>query len=396
MGHEVTVLTGIKPVSGQNLEVNPNGFRVLTARSRSLEWFFSVFGINQVRSTTTQHERFGFRLWRWLRAFRLSRGIMLIGRLPDPLDLLIYPSRSLLKNERWDVVISTYAPQYCHAIASWLKSNGQCHYWIADFRDLWTQHHQFSGLFPFTLLEKFIERRYLRLADLVTTVSKDLVEELKLRNSNIDALVVPNGFDSDDLIELDPEPLFQDQYLHYVYTGTLYPGWSAPVRLLQGIRVLLDREPALETLIRVNFFGRDLTRLTEVATDLRLTEFVVFHGLASRDIALRAQRDADALIFFDPDKARGIPTTKLYEYVNSGSEVLRIGPPTKTIALEVIKATDTGHNIGWDPGEIADRLSQLRSRPKQDAFQPERERPVQYARKDIARDLLKFASDQMR
>jgi glycosyltransferase involved in cell wall biosynthesis len=396
MGHEVTVLTGEKPVSGQDLEVSQKGFRVLTARSRSLEWFFSRFGINQASSTTHQHERFGSRPLRWLRAFRLSRGIMLIGRLPDPLDLLIYPSRSLLKDEHWDVVISTYAPQYCHAIASWLKSNGRCHYWIADFRDLWTQHHQFSGLFPFTLLERWLEQRYLRLADLVTTVSKDFVRKLKLQNSNIDTLVVPNGFDSDDLLELDPEPVFQDRYLHYVYTGTLYPGWSAPVRFLQGIRVLLDQEPMLKTGIRINFFGNDLTRLSDVAMDLRLTDFVVFHGLKPRDVALRAQRDADALIFFDPDKAQGIPTGKLYEYVNSGSEVWRIGPPKKTIAIEVLKETAAGQNVGWEPDEIAHQLSRLRNRPKQDASQSERERPVHYARKDIARELLEFASKQLR
>lgn len=395
MGHEVTVLTGIKPVSGQHLKVNLNGFRVLTARSKCLEWFFSLFDINQATSTT-QHKRFGSRIWRWLRASRLSRGIMLIGRLPDPLDLLIWPSRSLLKNDHWDVVVSTYAPQYCHAIASWMKSNGRCQYWIADFRDLWTQHHQFPGLFPFTLLEKFLEKRYLRRADLVTSVSKELVETLKLQDSNINTLVVPNGFDPDDLLGLDPEPLFQDQYLHYVYTGTLYPEWSAPVRLLQGLRILLDREPALNTLIRVNFFGRDLTGLSEIAADLRLTDFVVFHGLESRDIALRAQRDADALIFFDPDKRRGIPTTKLYEYVNSGSEVWRIGPNAKTIAFDVIKETATGHSIGWTPAEIADQISLLRKRSKQDASQSNHQDSIKYARKDIARDLLKFASEQIR
>jgi len=362
LGHDVTVLTGSKPKNGKELDLSCENFEVLEVQSGPLNMLFSLLSVNSgdVRQDPTTLVS---KLWRRIDQFRVRRGIMILGRLPDALDLLIGPSKKAIANENWDLVISTYAPRYCHAIARKLKVAGKTRFWVADFRDLWTQHHQFKGLFPFTLVEKRLERSYAKDADLITTVSESLAAQFSSNHPNTNCLVVPNGFDPEDTMSLPSEPLYRDARLRLIYTGTTYSRWGSFRNFLEAVRQLAKSTPNLEDNLEVIFAGNDIGKLSQRSTDMGLAQIVKFIGFQKREDVLRMQRDATILLFFDPNKGTGIATGKIYEYLASGSHSWRIGPSHKTVATELFSSTGAGSDIGNDPKEIADQIRLLIQNP---------------------------------
>ena len=87
-------------------------------------------------------------------------------------------SEKLLSNENFDAIISTSYPVTSHLIANELKKRHNIP-WIADMRDLWTQ----NPYYKFSIIRKFIERRLevktLAKANLLTTISKPLENDLR-------------------------------------------------------------------------------------------------------------------------------------------------------------------------------------------------------------------------
>ena len=92
-------------------------------------------------------------------AERINRSLPIFRRMPDLCDLLLRPTRAALVDQQWDLVISTYAPRYCHAVAYTIKKSRNTAFGVADFRDLWTQNHLAREIFPFTLCERWLERK---------------------------------------------------------------------------------------------------------------------------------------------------------------------------------------------------------------------------------------------
>ncbi|RDC62971.1 glycosyltransferase family protein [Adhaeribacter pallidiroseus] len=92
--------------------------------------------------------------------WRRKRGLFLTARMPDIMDLWIKPATHWAReNGPWDLIVSTHGPYACHLIALKLKRENLTKKWIADFRDLWTDNHIYKGMFPFTLAEKYLEKK---------------------------------------------------------------------------------------------------------------------------------------------------------------------------------------------------------------------------------------------
>ena len=81
-------------------------------------------------------------------------------------------------------------------------------------------------------------------------------------------------------------------------------------------------------------------------------------GQVSRETALRMQRDADALLFlgFDSPRYGGILTSKLFEYLASGTELLSVGYRRDESTAAMIESSRRGRDYGADTASIEHAL----------------------------------------
>lgn len=293
----------------------------------------------------------------------------------------------------WDVVVSTAAPYTAHAVAARLKRCGLARFWVADYRDLWTDHHGTVGLPIVRAWERRYEDRLMRHADAITTVSEPLVEALRQRHGP-KVHLIENGVDTEDYDALDPEPAFEpDGKMRIVYTGTVY-AQQDPAPLFQALAEMLRAEDgaALSTKLEVIFATRSTAR---VARDVRrhgVSKLVRILRLLPRPLALRMQRDADLLLFlpWNNPATDGILTGKVYEYLVSGTPIVMVGGHGLEASQRLILDAGRGHRRP-DASQVRMFLADfLRERPRHQRHQA---RPMleRYDRRHLALRLLELA-----
>jgi len=385
-GHEVTVLTAVKPLSKHDLSCPLADFEMIDIVPPLLPWLFQSFGVNQSRRDPQSHASQTSWLRNWLRRQRIERGVFFLGRMPDVLDLWIQPAVRAVSGRSFDVLLSTYAPYASHVIASRLVERGVAQHWVADFRDPWTRHHQFRGLFPFSMVERFLEQRTLRQANLVTTVSQGVADILKQDYPSLRVQIVPNGYDDSLLTSLDPTPLYEDGCERLVHTGTLYPGNRNHHVFLDALEYLRDHDASALASLAVVFAGADLAGLEFEVAERKLQDTVSFPGVVRREEALRMQRDACVQLFFETEAIEGVTTGKLYEYLASGRPIWRISQRADSDSARIIHDSATGINVPTEPVSLARMLAQVaRQRP---TLKPDPAQVARHARSSIAAELV--------
>ncbi len=278
------------------------------------------------------------------RELRRRTGIYGGMRMPDLTDHWVRGAiRAARARGPYDVVVSSSGPYTAHRVAEALRTGGDASLWIGDYRDLWTSHPAFRGLPPFCWRERQLERRWLRTMDLVTTVSEGLAADLRPRAKG-PVHVVPNGVDPERLRSIDPAPIFPaDGWARIIYTGTVYPPHQ-------------DMTPLLAALARLRGEGANVPRLVVAGHETEpwraaaarhgVTDLLELHGWVDHGTSMRMQRDADALVILDwDDPARGMLTSKIFEYVVAGPPVLVIGG-CGTDASPIVRFL---HEAGRDP-----------------------------------------------
>ncbi len=221
-------------------------------------------------------------------------------------------------------MISSYAPPASHLVAGMLKRRFPSVNWVADYRDLWIEHQEFKGLFPFTLLEKKLESTLVRNADLLTSVSPPLCHILKLK-FGLPALVVWNGFDKSNVAGPADRRVSARQFV-LAYTGTVYPQKQDPSSLFRAIE-RLDRERKIDPdRFQVVFVGQYMDYVRVSARRWGVLRYVRFLGPVSHDESLEIQRKADALLFLDwlDSQQKGIVTGKLFEYLACEKPIMMV------------------------------------------------------------------------
>ncbi len=238
MGHEVVVLTTDKTYKSTNLNLVMDGFEVIKTQIGIIEKIkrlrAKILGkktnqINNFEKNTSNASSIK-KILIWINEKRKERGLACSARMPDIYDLWKTSAIKAVEHEKWDLIVSTHGPYVCHSIAYELKKRGLTKKWIADYRDLWTQSHLFKGLFPFTILEKNLEKKYNEAADIITTVSEPLKNALQSRLSVQKVYVIENGFDTDDLNHISKSAIFEDKKVRIVIGVN-----EIPVRFLRQL-----------------------------------------------------------------------------------------------------------------------------------------------------------------
>jgi hypothetical protein len=257
-----------------------------------------------------------------------------------------------------------------------------------DFRDLWTRNHCYPGLFPFTLVEKLLERRCLRKADIATTATSTLAAELERLGAR-QVHLVPNGHDPDLQPGGSMTPVGEDGRARLVYTGSLYPRGQDPLPLLRALAALGRSQPDVAGRLRLVVAGPTCDRWKRLAREAGASQFLEDRGVVSHLDALKLQREASCLVAVDwSPSAAGVMTSKVYEYLFAEAPILAVGGGTDSGVAQLLTETGRGHHLGQSEELIREFMERLAVDPTSLAT-VRREQAIQrYHRKTIALDLL--------
>ena len=385
-GVAVTVLTAEKHSFDEPLDLNlpaPKGVRVIEipfGRTAKLAGHVLRFGV--LRRVAKAIKKW---LNRWSNKNIDPRSGWRSAAISEALDIAEYT----------DIVVSTYGPAASHLIASDMKQINPSIFWVADYRDLWTEcHYQDLSESAVETMRQQERASVGQFADLLTTVSNNLKERLaELTGKPVHC--IPNGFDIDEdtvSTRLKSHPGVHGHPFRIVYTGTLHDGIQDPRPLLDALNTIYQKGLIQEGDVIVEFYGSRLEPLDRIIRDPDYRRFVVIKGHTPRQEALDAQCQADLVLLLGsprPDAA-GVLTGKLFEYIASGRPILSIGSRPEYEMGKVISETGTGLTFGPDEyyqlnGILLDTLF---GGGVFDAYSPKINEVLKYSRKHIAHQML--------
>lgn len=204
--------------------------------------------------------------------------------------------------------------------------------WVADFRDLWVENHFGYPYSPARRrLDSFLQTRWLSKACRITTATRGLKARLQASGYATKPIEsIYNGY-LEMLPETPSDPRVTDvETLRICFTGKLYehPAHTAAPFFEVLARVRKTRHAGWRGL-RVDFYGIVNTDFWVQIERFGLHDVVRFHGMVSREEAVRAQIAADVLFLLIPDTREQEVSvySKTFEYMATRKPLLAIVPP---------------------------------------------------------------------
>jgi glycosyltransferase involved in cell wall biosynthesis len=319
-GWEAIVLTPERPGVRRGENVVETGYRhVLTDwkarlrldRKRSLHEQFGLATASRPGSTLIHTRAVNFA------KYFLTYPDEFKGWIPFALDAV---EKIRKQNLGIDAILTTSPPIASHLIGRRAKKILGCP-WIADFRDLWTQN---LGERTPQFLQLSLEKRTLRDADALVTVSDPWANRLQPRYPGKRIFTITNGFDPDDYSS--PSPGLTREF-SITYTGQLYQGQRDPTVLFEVVRSLIDDKAVAPGDLRIRFYGDIEPWLPLLVARYGLEQVVELNGPRPRKEVMERQRESQILLLLpwsDP-RETGHHSAKLFEYLAAGRPVLAVG-----------------------------------------------------------------------
>lgn len=274
------------------------------------------------------------------RMFGLLKGLVVYPDDARPwLPFAVAAGEALLADGPFDAILSSSSPPTVHEVARRLRARFGVP-WAADFRDPWTQNHAYPYGPLRRAVERRLERRTIRDADALLTVSEPFAALLE-RLHGRPVAVAENGFDPLERTTGD-RPLTDAFTL--TYTGRLYAGAQDPGPLLDALRRLAGAGRIDLDRVRLRFYGPPATWLASEAARRGLGGVVEEAGVVARDEALVRQRESQLLVLFDwrDRRSGGIYPAKVFEYLAAGRPVLGVGVPWGSVVERLLERTGAG------------------------------------------------------
>lgn len=246
----------------------------------------------------------------------------------------------LLQKEHIDAMISSSSPVTSHIIARKMKIKHKIP-WIADLRDLWTQNHNYRYGCLRKLVERRLELKTLRRADVLVTVSQPWAEKLRVLHRGKRVYVITNGFDPDKMSrgQANLTPKFT-----ITYTGQIYRGKQDPSKLFAALRDLIS-EGLIDTKdVEVKFYGPRQEWLTGEIEKYKLSPLVKRGGVVPREVSFKKQRESQILLLlnWEDHRTKGWHSLKVYEYLAAQRPVLATGGSGNNVIKELLDETKAG------------------------------------------------------
>jgi len=237
-----------------------------------------------------------------------------------------------IRTRAYDAVITTGPPHSTHLVGMKLKKQHGLR-WIADFRDPLSEIHYLKLARPVALtrlLYRALERRIMHNTDLLLTVSENIKDKLPTGNK----MVLYNAYDPQDFQQLE---YVAAREFRIKYVGQITAGQD--FNLLRSFARRIVELPGYV----LSFIG---TRLSSAELELlnptQSTQIKAV-GFVSHQEAVKELVHAEALLLIVNDTAgsAGILTTKLFEYLASGTPILCFSP-VHGEAAQVIEDSNAG------------------------------------------------------
>ncbi len=300
-------------------------------------------------------------------AIRERRGLARVAAEARLLPMRLLPDRAstwapsaaraalrIVRRERIDVLLTTSPPNSMHAVGAFAGSRAGVP-WVADFRDPWLASAFRGERGPHVRAKRAAETRLaravVRRAAALTCVTQTIADELARFDPAAPArtTVIGNGADLDDFTAFEHR---RNERFTLVHAGS-FIGSRSLEPVLTAVRELEARRPELRGAIRVRFVG-DLRE----ADRARAAALAVPHaweetGHLTYSEALRAQREADALLLLIPHASGhgpAIVSGKVFEYVAARRPILAVVPPGGAAAALV---RGLGGGPVADPADVA-------------------------------------------
>ncbi len=254
----------------------------------------------------------------------------------------IKAGKNLLENEKFNVVVSSSSPVTAHIVAERLKSKYNIP-WVADFRDLWTQNHNYSYCFLRKKIEKRLEKKIISDADALITVSLPLANKLKELHKGKKTYAILNSF---KIEEVNFPPVRLARKFIITYTGQIYKGKQNSFKLLTAIKQLISEDKIDATNIKLRFYGPEREWLDREIEELGLLDIVKQEGMVSRQESLKKQRESQLLLLlkWEDSKEKGVYTGKIFEYLAARRPILAVGG-SKDVVSELLNRTNVGADV---------------------------------------------------
>lgn len=194
--------------------------------------------------------------------------------------------------------------------------------WIADYRDDWSTSELERSSSPIMKIIDRLhcknEKKWVGTASMITSISPYYTQKIS-DFTGVKGKTILNGYELPELPDVTPDP----NKFTITYNGSLYS--SQPIEpFLKAIReIIKEGESSLP--IHLNFPGLafDHTQAKRVAAYFEgIEDHLTITKRIPRNEVLNYQLRSDLLLMISHDNIKGIPSSKLYEYIGLQKPVL--------------------------------------------------------------------------
>ena len=246
-------------------------------------------------------------------------------------------ARALLREQRFDAVISSGPPHSVHFAALLATRGLDTPFWI-DMRDPWSVTHEMNSPDDRLILaERWFLRRLERMvfprAAKVVVNTREFASALRATDPDLDVICFPNGIDMEQLPARNVGTVERGSI---AYVGTLYAGRNLSL-VLAAISALLKEKPEAASTLRLNIAGpmesRHREKMEAEIADAGMASIVRIHGQLPRAQALELLSRSHLALVLAQDQPMCVPA-KVYESVGLGVPTLVIAEATGAAAAE--------------------------------------------------------------
>lgn len=266
--------------------------------------------------------------------------------IPDARVYWVKPSVryliDFLERNKIDKIITTGPPHSIHLIGLKLKRQNPALFWIADFRDPWSQWDLLDALSLTSWARrrhKKLERTVLTQADEVITIAPYHVQRLeKLGGRHVH--LITNGFDEDDFSGIVHQKTKKFTVRHIGIVDEL----RDPKPFMLAVKTLCQKNGEFANNIIIEFIGKVNSNFKSfVEADPVLAPITRFVDHLPHDqlLLLYGVTDLQLLVLAHTVIAPGNLPGKFFEYLASGNPILAIGPVMGD-AGHILKQSEAG------------------------------------------------------
>lgn len=224
----------------------------------------------------------------------------------------------VVKEFKPDLIVSSSSPITAHLIARKVSKINKIK-WCADFRDLWSLNHNHQGGFIGKHMDAILEKRVIRDADIIVTVTPDWKDTLTAFY-NREVYCISNGFD-DNLYNGFNKKINQHSEFTITYTGNIYKESQE-----SNLKNLIYALKSNNNNIKFNIIGPRDHWILKTIQEHSAENFVTLIPPVNQSQIAKIQENSDVNVLFGWNNKQGIGwyPLKMFEYIGAKRPILYI------------------------------------------------------------------------